>query len=68
LAAPEVIRSTSRKTGAVPGGGDEQLSVVRQREAGGRRFERDDAEKFDASFGALEERDAGVLWGVVAHQ
>jgi hypothetical protein len=57
-----------QKDRAVAGGGDEQLAIVRQCEAGGRRFERDDAEKFDASFGALEERNAGVLCGVVAHQ
>ena len=57
-----------QKDRAVGGGGNEQLTVVCRCEAGGRGFERDDTEKFDASSGAREHRDAGVLCGVVAHQ
>ena len=57
-----------QKDGAVARGGDEQLSIVRQCEAGGRRFERDDAEELHASLGAFEDRDAWVLSRVVAHE
>ena len=57
-----------QKDRAIAGGGDEQLAIVRQCEAGGPRLQREDAEELGAPLGALEERDAGVLSGVVAHQ